>query len=249
MGALLKAELIKLRTTRTFIALTGAAVATSLLFTILFGALSDPETVSDVQFEIFASDTSGLFIMILALVGITGEWRHRTITSSLLAAPDRLKFLTAKAIAFAVAGLVLSVVIQIAIGIAGYALVSLRDLPSPDFADIFELYARLAGLAALAGAFGVGLGAIVRNQIVAIVGLLIIAFAIEPALRGLVPEVGRFAPFGSLPSAAAGFDAEELGMTGDVELPAAGVAVLLLLAYIGAAFAVGYATLVKRDLE
>jgi ABC-2 type transport system permease protein len=247
--ALLRTELLKLRTTRTFLALTGAAVATSLLLTILIGALSDPETENDVLRDVFNSDTSGLFILILAMIGITGEWRHRTITSSLLAAPDRLKFISAKTIAFAVAGLVLSVLIQIAIAISAYVIVTIRDLPTPDFADVLEQFARNAGLAFLAGAFGVGLGAIIRNQVVAIVGLLIVAFAIEPALIGLAPEVGRFGPFGALPAAAAGLEPEDVGMPADVDLLPAGVAVLLLLAWIGAAFSIGYATLVKRDLE
>ena len=71
--------------------------------------------------DVFSSDTSSLFIMILAVVGITGEWRHHTITSSLLAAPDRLRFLAAKTIAFAAAGLVLSLLISIAITIVGLA--------------------------------------------------------------------------------------------------------------------------------
>ena len=249
MRALLQAELVKLRTTRTFIALTGAAVVTSLLITILVGTLTDPETERDVLRDIFNADTSGLFILILAVIGITGEWRHRTITSSLLAAPDRLRFLAAKMIAFAVAGLVLSVLIAIAIAIAGYVVVAIRDLPTPDFADVLEQFARNAGLAALGGAFGVGIGAIVRNQVVAIVGLLIFILAIEPVLLGLAPEVGRFSPFGALPAAAAGLEPEDVGMPDDVDLLAAGVAVLLLLAWISAAFSAGYATLKLRDLE
>jgi ABC-2 type transport system permease protein len=247
--ALLQAELVKLRTTRTFIALTGAAVVTSLLITILVGSLTDPETERDVLRDIFNADTSGLFILILAVIGITGEWRHRTITSSLLAAPDRLRFLAAKMIAFAVAGLVLSVLIAIAIAIAGYVVVAIRDLPTPDFADVLEQFARNAGLAALGGAFGVGIGAIVRNQVVAIVGLLIFILAIEPILLGLAPEVGRFSPFGALPAAAAGLEPEDVGMPDDVDLLPAGVAVLLLLAWISAAFSIGYATLKLRDLE
>ena len=47
---------------------------------------------------------SSLFILLLGVMGIAGEWRHRTITSSLLAAPDRLRFLAAKTLAFAAAG-------------------------------------------------------------------------------------------------------------------------------------------------
>ena len=57
--------------------------------------------------------------MILAIVGITGEWRHRTITSSLLAAPDRIRFLAAKTLAFAAAGVLLSLAISISIAIVG----------------------------------------------------------------------------------------------------------------------------------
>ena len=48
-------------------------------------------------------------------------------------------------------------------------------------------------VAALLGAFGVCIGGIVRNQIVAIVGLLIFAFALEPALLDLALDVGRSA--------------------------------------------------------
>ena len=39
---------------------------------------------------------------------MAGEWRHRTITSTVLAAPDRLRLLTAKTLSYAVAGVVLS---------------------------------------------------------------------------------------------------------------------------------------------
>jgi ABC-2 type transport system permease protein len=248
MRALLQAELIKLRTTRTFIALTASAVGISLLITVLVASITEP-TQDDVLNDVFNSDVSGLFILVLAIIGITGEWRHRTITSSLLAAPDRVPFLAAKTIAFAVAGLVLSVLISIAVGIAGYAILSARDLPTPELGELLERFARNAGVAALGGAFGVGIGAILRNQVVAIVGVLVMAFAVEPALVALAPEVGRFGPFGSLPTAAQGVDPQDVGMPEDVDLPAAGVAVLLLLAWIGAAFASGAALLRYRDLE
>jgi hypothetical protein len=248
MRALLKAELIKVRTTRTFIGLVGAAIVTSLLITVLVGLLVDEDELNPLR-DVFNSDTSGLFIMILALIGITGEWRHRTITSSLLAAPDRLRFLAAKMFAFAVAGLVLSVLLSIAIAVAGYIVVSIRDVSAPSFGDLIDQYARNAGLAFLAGGFGVGIGAIVRNQIAAIIGVLIVILVIEPVLLGLAPEVGRYSPFSALPVAAAGLDPSDAGMPDDVDLVAPGLAVVLLLAWIGAAFSLGYATLKLRDLE
>ena len=46
-------------------------------------------------------------------------------------------------------------------------------------------------VAALVGALGVGIGAIVRNQVVAIVGILLIALIFEPLLYGLAADVGR----------------------------------------------------------
>jgi ABC-2 type transport system permease protein len=248
MRALLRTELIKLRTTRTFVALTSAAVGISLLITVLVASITEP-TEDEVLTDVFTSDVSSLFILVLAVIGISGEWRHRTITSSLLAAPDRVRFLAAKTIAFAVAGLVLSVLIALAVTIAGFAILSARDLPTPELGELLEQYARNALVAALLGAFGVGIGALIRNQVVAIVGVLVVAFAVEPALVALAPEVGRFAPFGPLPTAVQGLDPEDVGMPEDVDLPAAGAAVLLLGAWIGSAFAAGAALLRYRDLE
>ena len=59
--------------------------------------------------------------LVLAVVGMTGEWRHRTITSSLLVAPDRLRFLAAKTAALAAAGLVLSLLVSLAVAVLGFA--------------------------------------------------------------------------------------------------------------------------------
>jgi ABC-2 type transport system permease protein len=244
---LLRAELIKLRTTRTFIALAGAAVATSLLLTILVSLLTEP-SASNVLTEVFFSDTSALFIMILAIVGISGEWRHRTITSSLLAAPDRLRFLAAKTLAFAVAGALLSVLVSIAITIAGVTILGLRDLPTPPAGDLVDLYARNALVSGLLGALGVGIGVLVRNQAIAIVGLLIYGFVIEPVLAGLVPDVAPFGPIGGLPAAITDVNQEEVGL-GDVDLLSPGLAVLAMLAWVGTLFAAGGALLRRRDLE
>jgi ABC-2 type transport system permease protein len=248
MTAMLQAELIKLRTTRTFLALTAAAVGTSLLITVLVAVLNEP-TQDDVLTDVFTSDTSSLFIMILAVVGITGEWRHHTITSSLLAAPDRLRFLTAKVIAFAAAGLVLSVLISIAITVVGLIILTIRDLPTPDAGELLEQIARNALVAALLGAFGVGIGGLVRNQVVAVVGLLVVAFAIDPLVAALLPEIGRFSPFSALPIAITDVEPENAGLPEDIDLLSPGLALLAMFAWIGAAFAPAAALLLRRDLD
>jgi ABC-2 type transport system permease protein len=247
MNTLLRSEFIKLRTTRTFVALTAVAGGLSLLVTVLTGVLSDPQP-EDVVVDIFANDFSSAFILILAVIGITGEWRHRTVTGALLAAPNRLRFLAAKAVAFAGAGLVLSLLITAAVTIVGLVVVGVRDLPAPDAGELADYVARSAGLAALGGAFGVALGAIVRNQVGAIVGVLVAMFVVEPMVLTVLPEVGRFGPFVALPTAASGIDPSAVGLE-EAGLLDPELATLLLLGWIALAFAAGYAVLRARDVE
>lgn len=242
MRNLLAAELIKVRTTRTFFALAGVAIATSLLLAVLVASLTEP-TQDSVLSDVFASDTSSIFILVLAIVGITGEWRHRTITSTLLAAPDRLRFLLAKTIAFAVAGALLSIAIAVAIAVLGLAILSARGLPTPPAGDIVSLAARNAVVAAVLGAFGVGVGALVRNQPVAIVGIFVVALIVEPLLLGLAPSVGRFGPIIALPNGFTDVSTDNEDFFSP--LPALG----LMIVWVAALFAAGAALLARRDLN
>jgi ABC-2 type transport system permease protein len=248
MTALLRAELLKLRTTRTFVAITAVAVGLALVIVTLVGLLTD-QTADSVLYDVFASDTSSFFILVLALVGITGEWRHRTITSSLLAAPDRLRFLGAKTLAFAAAGVVLSLAIMTVIVIVGLVVLTARDLPTPPAGDLAALVGRNAIVAALLGAFGVAIGGLLRNQVVAVVGVLVLLVMIEPVVIGLVPDVGRFGPFSALPTAISGIPASDAGLGDEVDLLAPGLAVLVLLGWIGGVFAAAAALLRHRDVN
>jgi hypothetical protein len=241
VGALVNAELLKLRTTRTFAALVGAAVALSLLVVVLTSVLSDPETNQDLR-EIFVSDFSGLFIMLLGVMGMAGEWRHRTITSSVLAAPDRLRLLAAKTVAFAVAGAVLSLAVTVTIMAAGTVILSARDLDTLGAADLLDVLWRNLTVAAFFGAFGVCIGGLVRNQVTAIIGLLVFAFAVEPTLLSVAEDVGRFGPTSGAPNGL--LDVE----FGSEDLLAPGAALGVLALWLGAAFAACAATLKNRDL-
>ena len=111
----------------------------------------------------FTSDTSSLFIFLLGVVGITGEWRHRTITSSLLAAPDRLRFLAAKTLAFAAAGWCCRC-LTVTIMAVGHAHPVGAATAHPRLGELAGVLWRNAVVAALLGAFGVCIGGLLRNQ-------------------------------------------------------------------------------------
>ena len=133
--------------------------------------------------------------------------------------------------------------------IVGLAILTVRDLPTPEAGELVSLAARNALVAALLGAFGVAIGALVRNQVVAVVGLLVLTFVVETTLVALVPEVARFGPFSALPTGVADIPAEDAGLGDEIQLLAPGPALLAMLAWIGAAFAAGAALLRRRDLE
>jgi ABC-2 type transport system permease protein len=237
VSALLSAELLKLRTTRTFAAMVAAALGLSLLVAVLIAALGeepDPAELLDV-------DGTQLFILLLGAIGITGEWRHRTITSSLLAAPDRVRFLVAKVVAYAAAGAVLSVIVTGAVALVSTGILASRDLVTADLADVVDALWRNALLAALGGALGVAVGSILRNQAGALIALLVLAMMVEPTVIAVEPDVGKFLPVSGAPNAIG-----RVGDEGDLLSPVAGL--LVELGWIAGLAALGALLLRRRDL-
>jgi ABC-2 type transport system permease protein len=244
MTTLLRAELLKLRTTRTFLALVAAALLLSLLVVVLTAVLGDKFSERDVK-SLFTADFTGLFILLLGVMGMAGEWRHRTITGTILAAPNRLRLLGAKVLSYAAAGALLSLIVTVTIMIVGTIILSVRDQTTVGLLDLEDVLWRNLLVAALLGALGVGIGGLVRNQVVAIVGILIFGFAIEPTLFALVPEVARFAPTQGAPSGIIQVDSFNDSPS---DLLAPGIALLVMLGWIGLLFAAAGARLRRFDL-
>jgi ABC-2 type transport system permease protein len=244
MSRALQAELIKLRTTRTFLALTASALGLSLLIVVLVTSL-DSGLEGDELRSVFLADMTGLFILLLGAIGMSGEWRHRTIAASVLSIPQRLVLLAAKVLSYALAGVVLSLVVNLAIMAVGSLVLSARGEEKLALVDLADVLWRNLTVAAFYAAFGVCVGALIRNSAGAIVLLLAVLFVLEPALWGLAPDVGKFGPLQAAPTGVV----EGEGMNGDGEgVLAAGAALLVLFAWLGALFAAAMAAFTRRDL-
>jgi len=241
MTPLLRAELLKLRTTRTFVALIGSALALSLILVVLNTLLTDDFSEREVR-EAFTGDFTGLFILLLGVIGMAGEWRHRTVTGTVLAAPVRVRLLGAKLLSYALAGAVVSLIVTLAIMVIGTAILSSRDLTTIGVGEMADVLWRNLVVSAFFGAVGVCIGGLIRNQVVAMVGLLVFSFALEPALVALLSDIGKFGPTSGAPN---GF--LEISF-GDEEALSPALSLLVMAGWIVAGFAATAALLRRRDL-
>lgn len=199
-----EAELLKIRSTRTTVGLLLGLVALELLVTLLTGIASSTKSLVTEQDQNYLFANGGLAGVFAALAGImlvTSEYRFGTIRPTLLVTPLRSRVLGAKVAAGTIAGLVFGVVGEGLALTIGLIFLKARHIPLSYSAGNFTLliWGTLAGVA-LWGALGVGLGAVVKNQVVAVVLLLAWGFLAENLLFQFLPSLGRFLPVHDLQS-------------------------------------------------
>lgn len=191
MSRALASEFLKMRTTRTFFGLVLAAVGLTLLISIVFAAAESFSGREHPGLDVIAGSGFGqIFGLVLGVLAVTTEFRHGTITPSLLAVPDRTRLVLAKLGAGLAVGLALGVLCVGLGSLAGLGILSVRGVPTLTGAG--EIAGAIAGGVVSAMLFcgiGVGLGAIIRNQVGAIIGVILWVLLVEPLL-GTVPGIG-----------------------------------------------------------
>ena len=224
MIAQTRAELLKLRTTRTMIGLMLGVFGGAVLYLLLTGLLIKPEGLAGKQEQRAFFTVEGFVELFSALSGVllvTSEYRFGTIRPTFLFAPRRSKVIAAKLVASLIAGLTLGLVGEGLAFSLGYLALRGRGIPiALDGAEIAQLVVGALTGAAVWGALGVAFGAIVRNQVGAIIGVLTWGFLVENVVFAFVPSVGRFGP-GSATSAITGLTTDHL------LAPSAGAVVLI----------------------
>jgi ABC-2 type transport system permease protein len=244
MIAQIRAELLKIRSTRTTIGLILGMVALILLFTLLTGLLTHPSGLASKEDQrqlLSLGSSAGVFSALAGVLLVTSEYRFGTIRPTILFNPVRSHVLTAKVIAGALAGLAFGVTGE-AIGWAiGYAILDGRGITIVlSGSDVLLL--ALGGLASVAvwGSIGTGIGAIIHNQVGAVITLLAWGLVVDNLLFGLAPSVGRFMPTRAA-DAMMGLKVQNLLS------PGAGA--VILIGWAAALAAVGIALTARRDIN
>ena len=173
---------------------------------------------------------------------MTGEFRHQTITQTFLVTPDRGRVVAAKLVAYPLAGIALT---------RQHPGRSPRPWPQDGWpprgsrhrcwtpgSAAYWLGAVLA--AGLCGLLGVGVAALIRNQVAALVGVLVWVVVVEGLLMSLLhaPSLGKW-----LPTAAAA----ALTNPGGAQLSRL-AGTLLLAGYALALALAGTRLVVRRDI-
>jgi ABC-2 type transport system permease protein len=194
----LRAEMLKIRSTRTTIGLLVALIVLALLFTILTCTLSPMSQLFTEQDQIsllsFGS-IAGVFAALAGVMLFTSEYRFGTIRPTSLFNPKRTRLFTSKVIAGVLSGFVFGVIGEGLVFVIGIVIFKIRGVDIVmSGANMTELIVGAIVGTALWGAIGVGLGAIVTNQVGAVIALLAWGFVVENLVFGFLPKIGRFLP-------------------------------------------------------
>lgn len=198
MKGMLAAEWLKLRTTRSYYGLIAGAVgvaalgAFSTVASARVDALSGPLHAQ--TFWVLASMNVGLFALILGIRSYTEEYRHRTIVHTLFADPHRRRSAVAKAVVSALAAALLAAVAAIVMIAAAIGMASAKGGSLGVEGSDAGAFVGLLGAAALWAILGVGVGALVRHQVAAIVGGLVWVLVIENLGTGFLGDAGSYLP-------------------------------------------------------
>jgi ABC-2 type transport system permease protein len=201
MKRLIKAEYRKIFSTKLWWALLIPAAVLSLAFTwggAALGTLGEMQSIGagvlPLSLPAFAQgiNFATVFALILGGTAVTGEMRHKTITTSYLTGPTRGAVLTAKQIVYASIGAVYGVTCMIA---ATFGALFGDNLP--DAGDWFTLAA--AGVLAMSlwTLLGVGIGALIGNQVGTTLGATLYVLVVEPILAPLMrgQDLGEIPPY------------------------------------------------------
>lgn len=261
MGNAIKAEFRKFFTTRMWWGLAIPVFGISALGSGLSGALTDKggnknlglPPSSDFQFanSIYTSGVQFgyLFTLCIGVMMIGSEYRHKTISVTLLSTPKRVRVMLAKVVSMLGIGGLYGVLFIIAsVGVGGTVLAVRGFSVYPEPAQLTRSLLLLLLVLGLWGLIGLGAGILIPNQIAALLIMIGFAWILEPLaglLLGLTSWGDGVAKF--LPGRATSAMLSTVTPKG-TSLLSWWAGVLVLFAYAAVMAGIGSALTVRRDV-
>ena len=260
MSGILRAELRKIITTKLWwVLLVGvlllgggyAAVvaAFALLPPVTGGAFSDAGIVRSVYNG--GNPGSRWLATVLGIAAMGAEYRYQTLAATYLATPRRSRLLLGKAISLLLLGMVYGVAsVAAGVGVAVPFLLANDGSFFLDRADTWRSLVLGVFSVALWTLFGMGIGILIRNFLVAMLTGISFAVLVEPVLALVCYLRGLDGALNALPTGATN---AVLGLTSPVLFPSGAPsswwqAALVLAAWLLVPAAVGILSTVRRDV-
>jgi ABC-2 type transport system permease protein len=240
----LRNEILKLRTVRGPLLLLAAGQL--VVIAGASGLFVSGADIADPTTPLRAVAHAGLvsiFSLILGIVGMAGEYRHKTVTDTFLGTPLRGRVVADKLVVYAAAGVAVGLVSSV-VSTTVTALWMSGKGGSLDLSDP-AVWRTLAGCVvwnACFAAIGVGLGALIRNVVGAIAVALAWIALVEGIVNQLLGDLGKWLPFAS------GVALEDIPAANVQQLPPWGGG-LVLATYAVVFAAVAVSTTVRRDVS
>lgn len=174
-----------------------AFLAAVLTYSVTAGSSSSnmtalsPEQVAKTVYGM-ATAFGYVFPALIGVLSVTAEFRYQTITPTLLATPQRWRVLVAKLIGAAPVGFAFAVLGTLTVVGVGAAVLKISGEPTYlSEPAVIAMIARSILAMTIWILVGVGVGALIKNQVFAIVVVLAYTQLVEPAMRALLAVVGN----------------------------------------------------------
>lgn len=233
MTRLIASEIRKVRTVWSSYVIVGIVVALDFLFGFLVALAPGGRRAGSAGLVAHGSsqwfvnvfsvlDNSRLLALVLGVLIVTGEYRHKTVTPTFLVEPRRGRVVASKLVVGFGGGVVLGVATMAAGLVIGGVLIGVGVHSCSSYSgvtqgmsqasclaqhgayyaanvhDMWTEWSQIApGVIAGTGLFavyGIGLGALLKNQIVAIVVGLVFTLVVESIIGAIWPTIGEYLP-------------------------------------------------------
>lgn len=202
MIRLVRAEWTKLFSTRVWLGLVlGACLLVGGSAALIVGFAGTQQNgrsvppVGDPRLEAAAfsqATAASVLFLILGIIGMTQEYRHRTATPTFLTEPRRWRVVAAKLAAYALVSAPFAVLV-LAVDVLVVTVYAGARGAAPSLSGDNLRVVLTSGLVLMIYALiGVGVGALIKNQVGAIVGSLVYLFVVEGIVAGIGAIQGAY---------------------------------------------------------